>query len=613
MKYNSKISNHTHTFCYVLLLLVMLTHSVQASLSVRITEQKQLKDKNLTTEEITEKLQLAAQYKRSDPKLLKQLIFELKKQENITDVQQHELDLLFTAYLFYIGKFEKAMPILKALLKQKASDSVKFRANYSLLVIATTQKNWLEGLKYAAINIKSLPTIKNSEYYQNGLVANIVFYNQIGQYQLAQKYIERFSKQKLSSKYDCWLRQLSIEARFNLKELNFIDDSLDETIKKCISANFIIASHIVRIHKAKLYLQNKMPKKALGTLINNIEDINATNYPMLISEMNNTIAKVYWELHNIENAKKYATKASQINKDTTNLLQGVETYLLLYKIAKKQNNVREALSYYEKYAALDKNNLDEIKTKHIAFQLAEHQAFEKESQIQLLNEKNALLVSEKALDKAKVANIQLMITILTIVLALLTLWGGRLLKVHKHVKELAEYDALTGIYNRRHFTHITNIALKHCKNAKQELSIIIFDLDHFKKVNDSFGHACGDWALKETIKACQNIGRKNDIFARLGGEEFCIVLPSCNIETAMMRAENCRAAIEAIMTEASGFKFILTASFGVTNSKLSGFDLDNLLADADFSAYASKDSGRNRVTMFEVPQEKKLDNSWDYN
>ena len=117
-------------------------------------------------------------------------------------------------------------------------------------------------------------------------------------------------------------------------------------------------------------------------------------------------------------------------------------------------------------------------------------------------------------------------------------------------------------------------------------------------------------------KACEKLGRKNDIFARLGGEEFCLILPSCNIDAAILRAEACRAAIEAIITEESTHDFTITASFGVTDAKRSGFTLDKLLADADMAAYASKNAGRNRVTLFEVPQTdkpKKLDNSWNYN
>jgi diguanylate cyclase (GGDEF)-like protein len=218
--------------------------------------------------------------------------------------------------------------------------------------------------------------------------------------------------------------------------------------------------------------------------------------------------------------------------------------------------------------------------------------------IKLLREKNALLVSEQALAKANVENIQLFITILTITIALLLLWAGRLWKSHKRVKQLAEYDTLTGIFSRGHFTQITTSALSYCKNAQQPLSLIMFDLDFFKKVNDSYGHACGDWVLKEVVRVCKATGRTNDIFARVGGEEFCLVLPSCQLNAAIERAETCRAAIESINTSATGHNFSVSASFGVTDAKHSGYTLDNLLANADLAAYQAKHNGRNKVSVF---------------
>lgn len=245
--------------------------------------------------------------------------------------------------------------------------------------------------------------------------------------------------------------------------------------------------------------------------------------------------------------------------------------------------------------------------------MAELKTFEHENQIILLNEQNTFLAAEQALSNIKVANIQLIITVMTLIIIMLIIWGARLWRSHKRVKALSEYDELTGIYNRRHFTQIAVSTLKYCQSAEQDLSLIMFDLDNFKKINDNFGHICGDWALKETIRVCENIGRKNDIFSRLGGEEFCILLPSCNIEAAVLRAEACRAAIENTITEESGNDFSITASFGVTDVTRSGYNLEKLLIDADFAAYESKHAGRNRVTVFE-PQEdetgKSLGNSW---
>ena len=606
LKYFSKCS--LIVLCFILYnILFISAHAFE------INQQYSDSLETLTIEDVSKKLSLADKYKHSKPTEFKQLIFELVQQKKLTTTQQHYLNLLHSYHLTFIGEYDLAENILKKMLSSEASSLIKFRANYALINISMPAQNWLDGLQYVTKNINALPTINNSEHYQNGLLITIIFYNQMGQYSLAQSYIDKLAEQKLSVKNECWLNQLTLEAKFNLKKLKSDDSIIDKTIQQCIDADFLTSANFTRIYKAKLHSQENEPERAITSLLKYMPEARGTKYPMLIADMSNVLANAYWQLGDINKAQTYATEALTVNKNTSNLLQGVDTYFLLYQIAKKQQNLALALNYFEKYAYIEKSHLEGEKAKHLAFQLAQHQSFEQKSQINLLNEKNARLISKQALAKAKVENVQLFIAILTVTIALLVLWGGRLWKSHKRIKELAEYDALTGIYNRRHFTHVANSALKYCQSTQQDLSVIIFDLDHFKKVNDSFGHACGDWALKATTSACESIGRKNDIFARLGGEEFCIVLPSCNIDTAMLRAEDCRVAIEAIITEASGCDFTITASFGVTDMKRSGFDLEKLLADADFSAYASKHSGRNRVTIFQpkTPEEtKQLANSW---
>jgi diguanylate cyclase (GGDEF)-like protein len=613
MKSNSTTLIYLSKCSLIVLLFITYNITSKNSQAFEIEQKYSNNKKTLTTERISTKLLLADKYRRSNPSRFKELIVELTYQKNITTEQQYYLNLLSSYHLTFIGQYKLAESKLKEILDSDASSLLKFRANYSLINISMPTKNWLDGLEYVTKNINALPTINDSEHYQNGLLITIIFYNQVGQYSLALSYIDQLAKHELSAKNDCWLKQLTLEAKFKLNELKSNDSALDYTIQECINAENKINANIVRIYKAKLYLQENMPTKALRLLLSNLKEVRSTQYPMLIAEITNVIAKAYWQINDIGNSQNYANEALTINQNMSNLLQGVDTYFLLYQIAKKQKKLALALNNFEKYSEVEKVHLEGEKAKHLAFQLAKHKSAEQKSEIKLLNEKNTLLISEQALAKAKVANIQLMIGILTATLALLVLWGSRMLKNHKRVKELAEYDALTGIYNRGHFTHVANSALKYCKSAEQELSVIMFDLDHFKKVNDSFGHACGDWALKKTIKVCQSIGRKNDIFARLGGEEFCLLLPSCNISAAMLRAEACRAAIEAIITEESGCDFSITASFGVTDVKRSGLDLEKLLADADFAAYTSKNAGRNRVTVFEPKEDqegKQLDNAW---
>ena len=561
-------------------------------------------------------LENADTIKSSNPKKFVKLLALIE--ENIAQLPQEQL--FYFNYLdayrkTYSGEFEKSISLYQGIINSNASFLLKFRANLSIVNSYAISNKWIESLLHLSKNFEMIDNVQNPVYKQQGILAASMLYNLLGQYELGLRYAQELLNKSEEKRNICLAHYLSLQAKLELELLN--DNTLiEQGLTSCQEANeMIMSSFIISYHASLLIKQEQLPK-ALEILKTNLNNAERTNYPPLIVQYYSLLEEIYIIENKTEQSKTFAMKVISKAKGLGNVKPLVQAYFTLYQDSLKSKEDFEALNYYIKYSDAKSAHLEGKKAKHLAFQLAQHQSFEQESQIKLLNEKNALLLSKQALAKAKVANVQLFITILTVTITLLMLWGGRLWKSHKRVKELAEYDALTGIYNRGHFTQVTNSALKHCKNAQQELSLIMFDLDHFKKVNDSFGHACGDWALKETITVCKNIGRKNDIFARLGGEEFCLVLPSCSIDVAMLRAEACRAAIEEIITEESGCEFSITASFGVTDVKRSGFDLDKLLADADFAAYASKNNGRNRVTLFEVPAneaEEKLDSSWGYN
>lgn len=595
MKVNSSIIISYLSFIVIGLTLTPF-NVLAKNTSITITS-KQLELQS-TPQKIDKKLSLADKNRRDNPVLFKSLLEQLHQETSLTDEQQQFLNLLDSYHLTFVGKYALAEKKLKKILNSKANEITKFRANYSLITTSMAKQQWLEGIQYLTLNIKALKNIKDPIQKQNGLLITIIFYNQIGQYQLALDYLEKLAQQNLSAKNTCWLKQLTLEVKFKRNEITPSDPSLGQAMAECAEIGNKINENLILTYKAKLYLNAKKPNKTLELTQNKLEDVTKLQYPLLTSEMANLIGLAYWQKGDINNAKIFANKALSYNPKVTNLVQGEDTLFLLYNIAKHQNNSALALSYFEKYSAVEREQLRGEKAKHLAFQLAQHKSLEQESKIELLREKNALLVSEQALAKIKVENIQLFIAILTITIALLLLWAGRLWKSHKRVKQLAEYDTLTGIFSRGHFTQVTTSALSYCKNAEQPLSLIMFDLDFFKKVNDNFGHACGDWVLKEVVRVCQATGRKNDIFARLGGEEFCLVLPSCQLSAAIERAEACRAAIESINTSATGHNFSVSASFGVTDAKHSGYALDKLLANADLAAYQAKHNGRNKVSVY---------------
>lgn len=177
------------------------------------------------------------------------------------------------------------------------------------------------------------------------------------------------------------------------------------------------------------------------------------------------------------------------------------------------------------------------------------------------------------------------------------LWHGfiadisSLKQVEHELRALTITDPLTGIHNRRHFLEQLDHELQRCARSHGALSLIMLDIDHFKRINDGFGHDCGDGVLKEL---CQRIAarlRRTDSFCRIGGEEFVIICPETDAGQALRLAEELRHLVEATPFAEVGR---VTASFGVSSAR-AGDDHERLLQRADQAMYAAKQGGRNRV------------------
>ena len=166
-----------------------------------------------------------------------------------------------------------------------------------------------------------------------------------------------------------------------------------------------------------------------------------------------------------------------------------------------------------------------------------------------------------------------------------------------HLEDLATTDALTKLYNRRHFESAARAELARFQRYFRPLSILILDVDHFKSVNDRFGHAVGDTVLIGVADACRSIKRASDIAARIGGEEFAILLPETNEEAARSFAERLRREITECAPIVQGEKLALTASVGVAIATRYTTRVNALLQAADEALYQAKRTGRNRICV----------------
>lgn len=554
------------------------------------------------------KLAHADSIRSSHPKDFLLLINELNQHaDQITKSQQYTLDYLNLYLLMYQGKLKEAIDSANTLINSDAANPLKFRAQIGLLNVFAANQNWTEGLATLSSLLTKLPLIHDKKLYLQALMISAIFYNQLGQYDLSMSYAKQLELKSKNGRDQCIAKAQIIESSFKLRELTPTSPIIKQAISLCrINKEDLIISFI-NSYVAEMYLEKQQQNKALDLLNSTLQDTLNTSYPRIIAITYSLLAQAHWLNKAPLLTKQFALKALESGIETEAIPANILSYKLLFEVEKTQKNYELALLYHEKYAIADKLYYNETQKKYLAFQLAQHQAREQQNKIDLLHKENALLSSEKAMTQSNINNNRLIIVVLLLTLSVLIFWGYRLLKAHKRIKELAEYDSLTGIFNRGHFTNIADTTLEYCKNADQNVSLIMFDLDQFKNVNDNFGHACGDWILQKTAEVCKNLGRQNDILARIGGEEFCILLSSCNIQAAIQRAEACRKAIAEINTAESGFDFTITASFGVTDAKTSGYELEKLLADADSAAYDSKHAGRNEVTIFKhKTNEKKM-------
>jgi diguanylate cyclase (GGDEF)-like protein len=177
----------------------------------------------------------------------------------------------------------------------------------------------------------------------------------------------------------------------------------------------------------------------------------------------------------------------------------------------------------------------------------------------------------------------------------------RLSRLIASLSDAAHHDPLTDLLNRRGFQEVFDVELERSRRADQPLSLIVGDLDRFKRVNDDQGHAAGDAVLQRVAAAIRGAKRGFDRAARVGGEEFALLAPDCDEHGAYMLAERIRAAVHEAFADQDDTS--LTISFGISTHPLHGQSADSLLRTADQALYAAKRLGRNRsvISSAEVP------------
>ena len=524
---------------------------------------------------------------------------------NGLDAESRQMTLAELSYLqylhawqdAYVGDYATAIPHLSAIIDNSPDTNLRFRASATVVNVLSNASRNEEAYSRLSQMLEMLPRVTDPHARQQGLQIAANLYGLVGQYELASIYIDKLIDENWAGKGICQGLLLKLKVLRKRTHIPSLDSDYLDAIQACAKVDEPIWTNFIRTYLADVEIKRGRPSEAIKLLRDNYEEIQATHYPRLISSVDSTLARAYWSSGDSAQSRKFARQAADgaIKKEYTEPL--VAAYDVLYQAAKKRGDNRAALAYHEQFAIADKGYRNDESSRTLAYQMVRQQVGEKKLQIDALHKQNQVLQLEHTVARNAIETRGLYIVLLLSLLGFLVFWAYRTKRSQLRFMQLARCDSLTGISNRQHFIDTAEDALKYCAKSGRDACVVAIDLDHFKLVNDAHGHAAGDVVLRRAVATCQANLRSIDLFGRLGGEEFGIVLPDCELDQARVLAESLRVAIAGMAEDDQGPDFPVSASFGVATTRLSGYDLRQLLAHADMALYKAKREGRNRVEV----------------
>ncbi|WP_197411172.1 tetratricopeptide repeat-containing diguanylate cyclase [Colwellia sp. TT2012] len=391
---------------------------------------------------------------------------------------------------------------------------------------------------------------------------------------------------------------------------------------------------------AKIYLRKKDYQKAEVTYLRVIEIIKKTNKKEYIYLAYLGLANTYHHSQQHDKARIFWHKYQEQQPHYENPSAKIGAIILEAKLALSDHNITAAIDTLARVEAtlkpLDKQNalswyvqLFDLQAEVAVLKKDFQTAYFKQKEARALLKDyynaeretirskykvmfdtdqailtNKLLEQDKALNKAALDNaaqqqqLQNMIIIIILLFVLVLFYFiYRQILNSKALHKIANTDTLTELASRRYTFIYAQKMLLQAINAKQQFAMIIFDVDHFKQVNDSFGHAGGDIALKEISSTANEYVRAHDILGRIGGEEFLLILPEASSAQAYEIAERIRHAIEHKVIIINSKPLQITASFGISQLTDKQDSFNQLFNNADMALFQAKDQGRNRTVI----------------
>ncbi|MCM2680997.1 tetratricopeptide repeat-containing diguanylate cyclase [Echinimonas agarilytica] len=489
---------------------------------------------------------------------------------------------------------------MKTLHEESNNTDIKTRSALTIANHYSLYRNYPEALQYLRLATSFLHKATDPELqYMNNYI-NGFLYLSVAIENIANEHIEQLTQVDVPSRWQCLGYQLRLKSisRAEHADLNEVSTLHSTAHQSCDDAQEPLVTFTIQQYYVKTLIKNGAWIYAKEQLLLTQPSDLPGNYPLLSATYYIHLAQTKaFEEHYTEAEDLILRGLDYLPEGSFNEIEAT-AYATLYDIANSQNDYQKAIKYYKQYSDANTANLNVQRNSILAFNMAQQHLDQKNQLIQNLSIENLKLSIENNLLNPNSWAFKLLMSIIFALFLCVVFYIVVMRARHQEKLRHSKYDILTGMAQRDLFETLADQAVQQCTKTNDELCVVVMDLDHFKQVNDQFGHATGDWVLSEVSKIIERTFRSTDIKGRLGGEEFVILMPHCRIFSAERIASNCLEALRALNTQRSGYEFDVTASIGITSNKISGAQVKMLIDDADKAMYQAKRDGRNRAQLF---------------
>lgn len=469
--------------------------------------------------------------------------------------------------------------------------------------------NFELAFHHIAKNLAKIERIEDVKTKLNSYLRLIALYYKLGAYEdmrlFASKAIDLGKGQ--DTKNHCYALLYTAVANLKLQAFDDAYAGFNQSAEYCGDNNNPLIVAMSKKGLGMIEIERNNFIAAESYLLNALEVYKNFKFQIEINHTNALLAKTYLGIGDEEKTLLYANWVMELPDNPDNSEYKVVVTDVLSSLYKKQGDFELAYHHLQLNQGYAKTLSDESRTMAQAYQMAKFDSEEKGREIALLNKERELYISMQQIKEREHTNMLLFVTLLVggiFFLGVLVVAG--LIQKRKYVR-MAKIDALTGIYNRGAGQDMGENTFVQVLTRGEDFGLVLFDLDNFKLINETYGHGTGDWALKKVAEVVSSHIRSSDIFVRMGGEEFAIMLPYASEDKTVGVANKCREAIETINTHYSGHDFKLTASFGLAHLEPNDLSLDPVMHRAGVALYSAKSTGHNSVEQYKAEMESNME------